>query len=499
MFDKAFYFIITEINMKIKFFGATEKVTGSKLYFEFNHKKILVDYGMEQEWKSKLEVYKNNFKLNFEPSEIDYIFLTHAHIDHSGLIPYLVKKGFEWKIITNIQNQELLHHLWEDSCYIIAKDYEYLTKKKNEKKLELLYWEKDYKRALNKIIPIGEKQPIYLTSKGDLVYKDNEVARLKEDEKGNYFVFYNNWHIVGSSSIVFNYKNKKWEKNNICFSGDIWRKDAPLLKPFEYMTDLKNLVLESTYWDRIHNDIWMEEKKFEKILLNWLKKWKVIIPSFSLDRTQTLIYFLKKIKEKGKLGDIPIYIDTPLGNKITKIYEKSLMFFKSSVVEEILWNSWKLFSFEWLREIETVEESKWIISSKKPCIVIAASWMAENWRVLFHIEEELKNENTTILFVWFTVPWSLWYQIKNSSSLNIKEVKINSKIERIKANIQSVSFSSHGDLKDLLHFIKINTKLKQIILNHWNLEAKENLKKEIEKINKNIEVKIAKNNFYYSI
>jgi len=483
--------------MKIKFLWATDKVTGSKIYFEYNHKKILVDYGMEQEWENKANMYKNNLKLQFDPSEIDYIFLTHAHIDHSWLIPYLVKKGFNWKILMTEKTKDLLEPLWKDSSYIINKDWEYLIKKKWIKNLEVIYEEKDVKETLKKIITIDYKKPIYISKEWELIFDSKTISRMEEKDKKDYFVFYNSGHIVGSASIVFNFTNKKKERKSLCFSWDVWRSDSPLLINWDSLNQLTDLVLESTYWNKYHEPLEKQILKFEKVLEKGLKRWKVIIPSFSLDRTQTLIYLLKQIKEKGLIKDIPIYIDTPLWNKITKVYENSLEFFKNNIVHNILENWWKLFSFDWLKEIEEKEDSIRIISSKKPCIIIAASGMAENWRIIFHLEEELKNPETTILFVWYTIPWSLWYKIRNYKDLNIKEVIINKKTEQIKANIESISLSSHGDLKDLLKLVENNKKLKKIILNHGNYEAKVHFKELLENKYPKIEVIIAKSNFYY--
>lgn len=485
--------------MKIKFLWATDKVTGSKIYFEYNHKKFLVDYGMEQEGENKTSTYKNNLKLQFDPCEIDYIFLTHAHIDHSWLIPYLVKKWFNWKIIMTERSKDLLEPLWKDSSYIINKDWEYLIKKKQVKNLEIIYEEKDIKETVKRIITIDYKKPIYITSTGELIFDSKSISRLEEKEKKDYFIFYNSGHIVWSASIVFNFTNNRKERKSLWFSWDVWRKDSPLLLNWDILSNLTDIVLESTYGNRYHEPLEKQILKFEKVLDKWLKRWKIIIPSFSLDRTQTLIYLLKQLKEKGKLKDIPIYIDTPLGNKITKVYENNLEFFKNNIVHNILENWWKLFSFEWLKEIDEKEESIRIISSKKPCIIIAASGMAENGRIIFHLEEELKNPETTILFVWYTIPWSLWYKIRNYKDLNISEILVNKKVETIKANIESISLSSHWDLNDLLKIIENNKKLKKVILNHWNYEAKLYFKELLEKKFPKLEITIAKSNFYYPL
>ena len=486
--------------MKIKFLWSTNKVTGSKIYFEFNHKKILIDYGLEQEWKSKLDIYKNNSNLKVDPKEIDYIFLTHSHIDHSWLIPFLVKNWFNWKIITQYKNKDLLKFLWIDSCYIMNKDYEYLTNKKNIKNLKPFYTEKDITQTLSQIVEIDYKQPIYIDHNGDLIYKYNDIKKLPDSEKNNFFTFYNSWHIVWSAYITFSFKSENENKSKtICFSGDLWRSDAPLLIPFETISNIQSLIIETTYWNRKHTSFESELKTFSENLLTWLKKWKVIIPSFSLDRTQTLIYLLKELKNKGLLKNIPIYIDTPLWNNITKVYEKYLDSFKAPIVDKILNNKGYLFSFDWLKEIDSKDDSISLIKSKHPCIIIAASWMAENWRIVFHLEEELINPDTTILFVWFTTQGSLWYKIRNYKNLNINDVEINWKKFSIKSTICSVNFSSHWDQIDLLKFIDSNKSLKRIILNHWSDESKFAFKTLLNKKYSKIEVIIAKDNFYYII
>lgn len=474
--------------MKLKFIWATKKVTWSKIYFEYNHKKFLVDYWMEQEGKNKLEIYKNNLNLNnIIPKEIDYIILTHSHIDHSGLIPYLVKKWFRWKILTEKANKKILKALWEDSCNIAMKDYEYLVTKKwiSKKVIEPLYSETDIRQSIKLLELVDYKKVFYPF----------------ENKKDTYITFYNAWHILGSAYVVFNYKEEKKVKT-VCFSGDLWRKDSFILINKEYIDNANTIILESTYWDKEHENLESQINAFWKHIKKTINRWwKVIIPSFALDRTQNLLYILNKLKNTWKIDkNIPIYLDTPLGIKITNIYEWNLEYFKAKVVEEWLNSDKKLFYPDKLREVEKTNTSMILTKDNTPSIIIAASWMADNWRVIFHLEEQIQNPKNLVLFVWYTVEGSLGNRLlKNMWELKNKYVSINWNSKALKAEIQKCTFSSHADRKELLNFCKRNIHLENIYLQHWWDRQKKELKKYLESNLKKVNIEIVSSNQYYKV
>lgn len=469
--------------MKIKFLWWTSKVTWSKIYFEYKHKKFLLDYGMEQEWKTKLDIYKNNQHLEIVAKEIDYIILTHSHIDHSWLIPWLVKKWFRGQIVCEKINKNLLKALWKDCAYILEKDYEYLTTKKwiCKKTIEPFYGNFEIRTALKHLKLVEYKKSFYPF----------------ENEEEVYFTFYDAGHILGAASVMFNFKEKN-KKKNIYFSWDLWRKDPILLKPKEYLNNAENIVIESTYWNKNHNDLEKQIKDFWETISKTINRWwKVLIPSFALDRAQTLVYLIWKLKKNWLIKkDIPVYLDTPLGIRVLYVYQRENSYFRASVVEELNSMEDNLFNVAWLSLVEKTITSKMLTKDKTPSIIISASGMADHGRIINHINEQIENPKNTVILVWYSVNWSMGEKLEHW----IKSITINWHRKKVNAEIKRVSLSSHADLDELLNFIKPNKKLKNVFIFHWEQSWKVNLKNEIhKKIWKKIEVTVANTNQYYQI
>jgi len=462
--------------MNIKFLWWVNQVTWSKVTFIYKWKQFLVDYWMIQEWWNTLKIYKENLKLHWIiPKEIDYILLTHSHIDHSGMIPFLVKKGFRWKILVEKANKKILNALWKDSLYVSEKDYDFLIKKWISKNtIERFYSEKDIKQTMKQL---------------EFVEYWKKIKLFKTEEE--YFIFRNAWHILGSSFIQF-FLNENWERKNICFWWDLWRSDSVIYNWLDKVSDIQHLITESTYWDSNHEDIDIQLKVMEKTIKETIwRGWKVFIPSFALDRSQIIIYLIWKLKKEWKIDkNIPVYLDTPLWIKVLEIYKDNLDYFKKDFAKKIDYKDPNL------TLSKEPEQSRILTTQKKPWIYIAASGMAEHWRIRFHLENWISNPKNSILFVWYNVDWTTWDKLMKSKKWST--VTVNWKKKKLLCDIERISLSSHIDRKGILNFIKRNKKLKTVTLFHWGHNQKESLLRKLKKDFK-CDSNIAISNFHYKI
>ena len=445
--------------MKLSFFGATKEVTGSNYLIETKGKRILVDCGMHQGSKKNNE--KNFLPFPFDPRSIDYLLLTHAHIDHSGLIPKLVKDGFNGTIYTTYATKELCNVMLKDSAHIQEMDNKWDNKKRSRKGLEKrdpLYTIEDVEKAL----------PLF---KG-LNY--NEPLDLGQGIKATYF---DAGHILGSAHILFESEDLK-----IGFSGDIGSSITPLLNPPVSFSDVDYLLTESTYGDRMRHDLEDSLAKLAKIIEeSYVSGGKILIPSFAVGRTQLLLYYLNKLVEDGKIHLIKTYLDSPLAINATEIYKAILEHypnFFSENVKDLYKKGILAFDYPNLVTTTSTDESKAINSDDSTAIIISAAGMCNAGRILHHLKYQAWNPSTSIVFVGYQAEGTLGRRIRDGAS----EVKILGEPIEINASVYSLdSFSAHADQEHLIDFVRrIEKKPKNIFIVHGEESAQKVLQGKLE-------------------
>lgn len=449
--------------MKIQFSGAARTVTGSKhLLLLDNGTKILLDCGMYQGLAAKGEELNRAF--DFNPWDIDYLILSHAHIDHSGLLPYWVKNGFRGKIICTDATKDLCKIMLADTAHIQENDLRFVNKRRikhGEKVLKPMYDSTDVIDTMLQMEGIPFHKP----------YKVCDGVELT-------FTFIG--HILGSGCVNL----KITEENKItrfCFTGDIGRANAQLLKNPEAFPQADYILTESTYGDRLHEDMKDTEEKLLSVVINTCvkKKGKLIIPAFSLGRTQELVFALDKMENKGLLPKINVYVDSPLSVSATDIMRKHTECFNSELLEYIKTDA-DPFGFGRLTYIQDVSVSKSLNESDEPCIIISASGMMEAGRIKHHLANTVSNPKNTILVVGYCEPNSLGARIRNKD----KFVRIYSEDYPLNADVEIMdSYSAHGDYKEMIHFLGCQDKaqVKGIFLVHGEYETQQNYREKLLK------------------
>lgn len=433
--------------MTIQFLGAAKEVTGSKhLITTNNGTKILLDCGMYQ--GKGLETDADNRDLGFDPSQIDYLILSHAHIDHSGLIPYIVKLGFRGTILCTPATRDLCAIMLVDAGKIQEQDIVTFNKKRQREGLstaEPLYVADDARRAMSYFVSIPY---------------DREM-RFGEFS----IMFTDNGHILGSATCNIKIFEKD-KTTRIAFTGDIGRYTKRILKQPEKFPQADYLIMESTYGDREHEPIDQSEKKLlDVVKFTCVKKrGKLIIPSFAVGRAQDIIYGLNYLWETGQLPAINVYVDSPLSFNATNIFKLHQECFNDQL-KEFMKQDPDPFGFDKLHYIQSATESKQLNYLLQPCIIIASSGMMEAGRVKHHIANNIEKPSTTILGVGYCTPQTLGYHILNGD----KEVSIFGIRHIVRADIRKIeSYSAHADYKELIRFISCQdkTQLKKICVVH---------------------------------
>ncbi|MFZ5354192.1 MAG: MBL fold metallo-hydrolase RNA specificity domain-containing protein [Bacillota bacterium] len=438
--------------MKITFLGAAEVVTGSCYLCEFENTKLMVDCGMFQ---GGTEINELNFKeFTFNPAEIDYLLLTHAHIDHSGRIPQLVKKGFKGKILCTTATQELCSIMLPDSAYIQEMETEWLNRKR--------------KRAgKHTVEPIYKVDDAVNSMKLFTGIRYNELIELN----GNISVrFRDAGHILGSAMIEM-WIQERGEEYKIVFSGDIGNKNAPLMQDASIIEEADYVIMETTYGNRMHKDTQNKALQLLDIITDTVEKGgNIVIPSFAIERTQEILFELNKLKENKaiKLKNIPVYVDSPLAINATRIFENNTDYLDDDT-KELLKNGDNPFEFSNLLFTETSEESKAINATEGSAIIISASGMCEAGRIKHHLKHNLWRPESSIVFVGYQARGSLGRRILEGE----KTVKIFGEEISIKSNIYSIEgFSGHADQDGLKDWLKgFKKKPTKIFLVHGEEEA----------------------------
>lgn len=449
--------------MKISFHGAARMVTGSKHLLELNDgTKILLDCGMFQGNPKEADALNRDW--GFEPGEVDFLILSHAHVDHCGLIPKLIAEGYKGKVFCTPATYDLTKILLLDSAHIQKQDIFYHNKKRakrGEKPVEALYTEDDVNNALKHF---------------ELV-KYNEVITLKE---GVSFSYTDVGHIIGSAAVHLKINDGKNEIT-ITFSGDVGRYNDELLRSPDVFPQADYLILESTYGDSLHEDMSIKDQKLLEAIVHTClkKKGKLVIPAFSVGRTQELVYALNRLEISKALPEIDFFVDSPLSVEATAVMKKHQGELNEKF-QEFLKRDKEPFDFKRLHYIQNVEESKALNERKEPCVIISASGMADAGRVKHHIKNVISDSRNTILIVGYCEPRSLGGKLMH----NYSEVTLFGEPYTVRAEIQVMrSMSAHGDYEDLCQFIACQNPqaVKKLFLVHGEYDVQQTFKSKLLK------------------
>jgi metallo-beta-lactamase family protein len=452
--------------MKIKFAGAAGgDVTGSRHLITFNGKKILLDCGMFQ--GKREEEFERNTKFLFKPKELDAVILSHAHIDHSGALPVLIKQGYSGPIYCTNATRDLCNYMLMDSAYIQEREVEWL-KEKNKKKRGKLATE----NPLNKT---EERGPIYGAADAEKTLQCFHAVNYEESfsvTDGMVVSFYDAGHILGSALIHIIFYDKKRKKHlRVCFTGDLGRRGLPLLRDPQPIPETDILISECTYGNRLHAALQTIEQDLAVIVNDVCKKGgKLIIPSFALERAQEVVYYLNILHKNKSIPEIPIYVDSPLSTNVTEVFRANKECFDNETYEKFLSEGDDPFGFERLKYTTSVDESKSLNDKKGPMIIISASGMCEHGRILHHLRNNIEDRRNTVLIIGYQAANTLGRKLVNGE----KRVNIFGEPHDVKADIFVMdAFSAHADRSDLLEYIGRIKKLKTIYLVHGEDKQRE--------------------------
>ena len=449
--------------MKIQFLGAATEVTGSKhLITTKKGLKILLDCGMYQ--GKGLETDAMNRDLGFDPKEIDYLILSHAHIDHSGLIPYIYKLGFNGVIVCTPATRDLCSIMLADAGRIQESDTVQFNKKRQKQGLEPvepIYTEEDARACMSCFISVPYHKKFNI---------EGEVT----------VEFFDAGHILGSAMVYLEIKEGR-RTIRLGFTGDVGRYDKHILKDPEPFPQVDYLLMESTYGDRLHTTLDNAEQELLMAVLDTCtkKKGKLIIPSFAIGRAQEIIYALDRLRSKGLLPDIDVFVDSPLSVNATNIMRLHTECFNDDIVSYMKDNP-DPFGFDRLQYVQSVEASKALNVRNKTCIIISASGMMEAGRVKHHLANNIDNPKTTVLCVGYCEPSTLGAKIMRGD----KHVSIFGHDYEVRADLRRIeSLSGHGDYEELIKYISCQSKrsLKRIFLVHGEAETQEHFKATLNK------------------
>jgi metallo-beta-lactamase family protein len=417
--------------MKITFWGAAKTVTGSMHLVEVNGSRILLDCGLYQGRRE--EAKKINSILPYDPKKIDAVILSHAHIDHSGNIPSLVKSGFQGSIFSTHATRDLCAAMLADSAHIHEKEAEYMNtrmRKRGEKRtFEPLYTMKDALDSIDLFHSVNYRKQVPVVDGIDVRFRDAG-------------------HILGSSFVELFVRENGREKK-VVFTGDVGRKNLPILHDPEDLEEADVLITESTYGNRVHDDVTKANGKLAGIINDtFARGGKIIVPAFSVGRTQELVYSLHELINRKEIPDLPMYVDSPLSVNATQIFRMHPECFDRETLQ-FLYDGGDPFGFKRMTYIRTVEESKNLNSLRMPCIIISSSGMCEVGRILHHLKNNIENANNTILITGFQAENTLGKRIVDREP----QVRIFGDIYYLRARVVVMNeFSAHADKNELIEW-----------------------------------------------
>jgi metallo-beta-lactamase family protein len=421
--------------MQIRFFGAVRTVTGSRHLLTVNGSRILLDCGLFQ--GRRRESYERNRTLPFDAATIDTLILSHAHIDHSGNIPSLVKNGFEGNIYATPASRDLCSAMLRDAGHIQEDDVRYVNKRRAKKGLppvEPLYTVDDAAESLKNFVSVGYDRRLQVAPGVTLTFRDAG-------------------HILGSAVTVLDVE-ENGDKKRLMFSGDLGRKGMPILRDPQSVEDVDYLIIESTYGDRLHDPIESTDEELRAVVADTYRQGgKVIVPAFSVGRTQELVYALHRLTESRDLPNLPIYVDSPLSVNVTEIFRLHPECYDQELNQFIAaGNRRDPFGFHRLTYVRSVEASKELNFLRDPAIIISASGMCEAGRILHHLKNNIEDPRNTVLIVGWQAPHTLGRRLVERQSV----VKIFGEEYNLKARVETINgFSAHADRVELLEYARL--------------------------------------------
>ena len=446
--------------MRIQFLGAAQEVTGSKhLITTDTGKAILLDCGMYQ--GKGMETDEANRELGFDTKDIHYLLLSHAHIDHSGLIPYIYHLGFRGKIYCTAATRDLCELMLQDTAFIQEQDVRWYNKKmdrQNKPKIKPLFDMSDAQQVMK----------LFRTVDYDTPYRLNEEIEI---------LFTNSGHMLGSAVISVAI-TENGQTKRIAYTGDLGRLHSHILSTPQAFPQCDYLICESTYGNRLHEDTLVSEEQLLGIVEEtcMYKKGKLLIPSFSVGRTQEIVYVLNELFNDGRLERVPVYVDSPLSANATEIFRRHAHTLNEQVQDTMRFDP-DPFGFNGLRYITDVQQSKALNRSEQPCIIISSSGMLEAGRIKHHVSNHIDDPSTTILIVGYCTPSSLGARIQDP---NLRYVSIFGFDHRIRAQVTKVEgFSGHGDYQEMIQYLTAcqdAKKVQKVFIVHGEYSAQEAMK-----------------------
>ena len=448
--------------MRVQFCGAAQEVTGSAHLITLdNGFKILLDCGLYQGRSKHMKDF--NGRWHFKPSELDCVILSHAHIDHSGRLPKLIKDGFKGTIFSTHATRSLCSIMLLDSALIQERDAAYYNKQQRKKgqkgQREALYTKQHVVQTMGMFCGQSYNRWFSISEQVDVLFKDAG-------------------HILGSANVTLRIKEE--DKTTLFgFSGDIGRPNRPILRDPQPMPEVDYLICESTYGDREHLGAPSELESFLEVIHHTCveKKGKLIIPAFSVGRTQEIVYMLDQLETAGKLPHIPVYVDSPLAVNATQIFGAHPECFDNDLNEYLLIDD-NPFGFNSLNYVRQLDISKSLNTSTEACIIISSSGMMNAGRVKHHLFHSIDKEQNTILIVGYCSPGTPGGKLRAGA----EEIKLFGKQKPVKAEIKILdSFSAHADQLEILDFIKNQKgRVQKIFLVHGTLDRQQKLKEVME-------------------
>jgi metallo-beta-lactamase family protein len=448
--------------MAIKFYshGACREVTGSKHFLEIDGRLLQIDSGMFQ--GRRAEAYQKNQQLPFAPATVSAIILTHAHFDHSGALPIMIKKGFSGNIHATSATRDVTQIILLDSAYIQQKDFEYIQEKAA----------KHPERGLTLYQPLYSAEEAVRTMEN---FVTNNYRRKFRPLEGVEAEFCDAGHILGSAMVHLTIQNRL----RIGFSGDLGRRDLPIIRDPETMPAMDYLVLEGTYGNRLHKSIGLAKEELAAVIHKAKSRaGKVIIPAFTIERTQELIYLIHVLQKEDKIPILPIFIDSPMAVNATAIFKIHPECFDEETRQQFIFTNIDPFGFDNIHYVVSTAESKEINSFSGPAIIISASGMAESGRILHHLSRHIENPANIVAIVGYMAEHTLGRKLVERAP----EIKIFGRSYKVKAEIATLNaFSGHADYAETIEWLSRHDwkRLKKIFLVHGEEEALKNLKSEL--------------------
>jgi metallo-beta-lactamase family protein len=448
--------------MNIKFCGAAREVTGSAHLLTLDDGfQILLDCGLYQGGSEVMEDF--NYEWKFDPEKVDCLVLSHAHIDHSGRIPKLVKDGYDGQIHCTHATRSLCSIMLLDSALIQERDAAFhnkkrhnYSKKEDREEKEPLYTKANAQRAMNLFVSHGYCRRFHIHPKVEVEFRDAG-------------------HILGSANVTLHITKNDGSVVRFGFSGDIGRPDRPILRDPQQMPDLDYLICESTYGNRDHEAPPAEIEHFLKIIQSTCveKRGKLIIPAFSVGRTQEIVYILDQLENAGKLPPIPVYVDSPLSVNATVIFGAHPECYDAELSTYILKDP-NPFGFARLTYIKEVAQSKQLNSRKQPCIIISSAGMANAGRVKHHLFNNIGNNRNTVLIVGYCSPGTPGGRLRDGA----EELHLFGEKKKVRCDVEVMdSFSAHADRTEIAAFVRNQRgKVKKIYLVHGEIDSQEALR-----------------------